>query len=71
MRPPSTGGRVPIVAAASAAARDHATRLLTGGHGRPSLASALVVTGHAVTFLIAARTAGATAPPSETRWRCS
>ncbi len=30
-----------------------------------ALASALVVAGHAVTFLIAARTAGATAPPSE------
>ena len=29
------------------------------------LASALVVVGHAVTFLIAARTAGVTAPPSE------
>ncbi len=30
-----------------------------------ALASALVVAGHALTFLIAARTAGATAPPSE------
>jgi uncharacterized membrane protein YbhN (UPF0104 family) len=30
-----------------------------------ALASALVVAGHAITFLIAARTAGATAPPSE------
>jgi glycosyltransferase 2 family protein len=30
-----------------------------------ALASALVVAGHAVTFLIAARTARATAPPSE------
>jgi uncharacterized membrane protein YbhN (UPF0104 family) len=30
-----------------------------------AVASALVVAGHAVTFLIAARTAGATAPPSE------
>jgi hypothetical protein len=30
-----------------------------------ALASALVVAGHAVTFLIAARTAGATASPSE------
>jgi hypothetical protein len=29
-----------------------------------ALASALVVAGHAVTFMIAARTAGATAPPS-------
>ena len=30
-----------------------------------ALASALVVAGHAVTFLIAARTAGITAPPSQ------
>jgi uncharacterized membrane protein YbhN (UPF0104 family) len=30
-----------------------------------ALASALIVAGHAATFLIAARTAGATAPPSE------
>ena len=30
-----------------------------------ALASALVVAGHAVTFLIAARTAGTTAPPSQ------
>jgi uncharacterized membrane protein YbhN (UPF0104 family) len=30
-----------------------------------ALLSALIVAGHAVTFLIAARTAGATAPPSE------
>jgi glycosyltransferase 2 family protein len=30
-----------------------------------ALASALVVAGHALTFLIAARTAGATAPPSQ------
>jgi uncharacterized membrane protein YbhN (UPF0104 family) len=30
-----------------------------------ALASALVVAGHAVTFLIAARAAGVTAPPSE------
>jgi glycosyltransferase 2 family protein len=30
-----------------------------------ALASALVVAGHAITFLIAARTAGVTAPPSE------
>ena len=30
-----------------------------------ALASALVVAGHAITFLIAARTAGTTAPPSQ------
>ena len=36
------------------------------------LASALVVAGHVATFLIAARTAGSTAPPSRCcRWRCS
>ena len=36
-----------------------------GGPGWPSrLASALVVIGHVVTFMIAARTAGTTAPPS-------
>jgi uncharacterized membrane protein YbhN (UPF0104 family) len=49
----------------SAAARDLRDGLLA----RPAwpaiaLASALVVAGHALTFLIAARTAGATAPPS-------
>jgi uncharacterized membrane protein YbhN (UPF0104 family) len=40
---------------------------LLAGRAWPAiaLASALVVAGHAVTFLIAARTAGATAPPSQ------
>jgi uncharacterized membrane protein YbhN (UPF0104 family) len=49
----------------SAAARDLREGLL-GGRAWPAiaLASAVVVAGHAVTFLIAARTAGATAPPS-------
>jgi uncharacterized membrane protein YbhN (UPF0104 family) len=49
----------------SAAARDVRDGLL-GRRAWPAiaLASALVVAGHAVTFLIAARTAGATAPPS-------
>ena len=48
-----------------AAARDLRDGLLAGRAWAPiALASALVVAGHAVTFLIAARTAGVTAPPS-------
>jgi uncharacterized membrane protein YbhN (UPF0104 family) len=50
----------------SAAARDLRAGLLARrAWPAIALASALVVAGHAVTFLIAARTAGATAPPSE------
>jgi hypothetical protein len=50
----------------SAAARDVRDGLLAArAWPAIALASALVVAGHAVTFLIAARTAGATAPPSE------
>jgi hypothetical protein len=46
-------------------ARDIRDGLLARGAWLPiALASALVVAGHAVTFLIAARTAGITAPPS-------
>jgi uncharacterized membrane protein YbhN (UPF0104 family) len=49
----------------SAAARDVRDGLLARrAWPAIALASALVVAGHAVTFLIAARTAGATAPPS-------
>jgi uncharacterized membrane protein YbhN (UPF0104 family) len=49
-----------------AAARDLRDGLLAGRAWAPiALASALVVAGHAVTFLIAARTAGATAPLSQ------
>jgi glycosyltransferase 2 family protein len=49
----------------SAAARDLRDGLLAGrAWPAIALASALVVAGHAITFLIAARTAGATAPPS-------
>ena len=50
----------------SAAARDIRDGLLSR-RAWPgiALASALVVVGHATTFLIAARTAGATAPPSQ------
>jgi glycosyltransferase 2 family protein len=49
----------------SAAARDVRDGLLAArAWPAIALASALVVAGHAVTFLIAARTAGVTAPPS-------
>jgi glycosyltransferase 2 family protein len=50
----------------SAAARELRDGLLAG-RAWPAIAfaSALVVAGHVVTFLIAARTAGATAPPSQ------
>ena len=49
-----------------AAARDLRHGLLAGrAWPAIALASALVVAGHAATFLIAARTAGATAPPSQ------
>jgi len=48
-----------------AAARDVRDGLLAGrAWPAIALASTLVVAGHAATFLIAARTAGATAPPS-------
>jgi uncharacterized membrane protein YbhN (UPF0104 family) len=48
-----------------AAARELRAGLLAGRAWAPiALASALVVVGHVVTFLIAARTAGATAPAS-------
>jgi hypothetical protein len=65
---------VPFVAAGLVAAvlgvvlvvRPRRSPLLTGRAWLGvALASALVVCGHAVTFLIAARTAGATAPPSQ------
>jgi len=50
----------------SAAARELRDGLLAGrAWPAIALASALVVAGHTVTFLIAARTAGVTAPPSE------
>ena len=49
-----------------AVARDLRAGLLTGRAWLPiALVSALVVAGHAVTFLIAARTAGVTASPSQ------
>jgi uncharacterized membrane protein YbhN (UPF0104 family) len=50
----------------SAAARDVRDGLLAArAWPAIALASALIVAGHAVTFLIAARTAGVTAPPAE------
>ena len=61
-RRPRPGGR----GCARAAARDLRDGLLAGrAWPAIALASALVVAGHAVTFLIAARTAGVTAPPSQ------
>ena len=57
----------------SAAARDLRDALLARrAWPAIALASALAVAGHAATFLIAARSAGVTAPPSRyCRWRCS
>jgi uncharacterized membrane protein YbhN (UPF0104 family) len=59
------GGRSPWGRVRSAAARDIRDGLIarTAWPGI-ALTSALVVAGHAVTFLIAARTAGISAPPS-------
>ena len=58
-------GRSRLSRLRSAAARDVRDGLLAArAWPAIALASALVVAGHAVTFLIAARTAGATAPPS-------
>jgi glycosyltransferase 2 family protein len=59
------GGRSVWARVRSAAAGDIRDGLLARrGWLGIALASALVVVGHAVTFLIAARTAGTTAPPS-------
>jgi hypothetical protein len=50
----------------NAASRDVRDGLLAGrAWPAIALASALVVAGHTMTFMIAARTAGATAPPSQ------
>ncbi|MDX6199147.1 MAG: hypothetical protein QOJ79_2298 [Actinomycetota bacterium] len=60
------GGRSAWARIRGAAARDIRDGLLARGAWLGiALASALVVVGHAVTFLIAARTAGTTAPPSQ------
>jgi hypothetical protein len=59
------GGRPPLARVRSAAAGDIRDGLLAHRAWLTiALASALVVCGHAVTFLIAARTAGTTAPMS-------
>jgi uncharacterized membrane protein YbhN (UPF0104 family) len=59
------GGRSAWARVRSAAARDIRDGLLARRAWLGiALASALVVAGHAVTFLIAARTAGTTAPPA-------
>ena len=59
------GGRSRWARLRRAAARDMHDSLLAGrAWAAVALASALVVAGHAVTFVIAARTAGATAPLS-------
>ena len=59
-------GRSRLSRLRSAVARDLRDGLLAGrAWPAIALASALVVAGHAVTFLIAARTAGVTAPPSQ------
>lgn len=60
------GGRSGWARARSTAARDIRNGLLARRAWLGiALASALVVGGHALTFLIAARTAGSTAPPSQ------
>jgi hypothetical protein len=73
--PSPVGSIMPIVALAllvTAAGGVLATRMTSWGRlmarrewGAVALASALVIAGHTVTFLIAARTAGVSAPPSQ------
>ncbi|HYI18699.1 MAG TPA: lysylphosphatidylglycerol synthase domain-containing protein, partial [Solirubrobacteraceae bacterium] len=61
-----TRARPPVRRLRRAAARDVRDGLLARRAWAPiALASVLVVAGHALTFLIAARTAGVTAPPSQ------
>jgi glycosyltransferase 2 family protein len=61
-----TGGRSRWARLRGAAARDLRDGLLARrAWPAIALASALIVAGHAATFLIAARSAGATAPPAE------
>jgi glycosyltransferase 2 family protein len=60
------GGRSGLARVRSAAVRDIRDALLARRAWLGiALASALVVAGHAITFMIAARTAGTTAPPSQ------
>jgi uncharacterized membrane protein YbhN (UPF0104 family) len=66
MRPRPAVGRSRWARLRRAAARDLRDALLARrAWPAIALASALVVAGHAVTFLIAARSAGVTAPPSQ------
>jgi glycosyltransferase 2 family protein len=59
-------GRSALARLRGAAGSDIREALLArGAWPRIALASALVVSGHAITFMIAARTAGTTAPPSQ------
>ena len=65
-RPAGTGGRSRWARLRRAAGRDLRDAVLTRRAWAPiAVASTLVVAGHAVTFVIAARTAGATAPPDQ------
>jgi uncharacterized membrane protein YbhN (UPF0104 family) len=60
------GNRSVLARIRTALSRDIRDALLSRGAWRGiALASALVVAGHAATFMIAARTAGSTAPPSQ------
>ncbi|MGN6868999.1 MAG: lysylphosphatidylglycerol synthase transmembrane domain-containing protein [Solirubrobacteraceae bacterium] len=59
------GGRPVLARVRTALSRDIRDALLARRAWLPiALASTVVVVGHAITFMIAARTAGATAPPS-------
>ena len=65
-RPAGTAGRSRWARLRGAAGRDLRDALLARRAWAPiAVASTLVVAGHAVTFVIAARTAGATAPPDQ------
>jgi uncharacterized membrane protein YbhN (UPF0104 family) len=65
-RPAGTAGRSRWARLRVAAGRDLHDAVLTRRAWAPiAVASTLVVAGHAVTFVIAARTAGATAPPDQ------
>ena len=66
LRPAGTAGTSRWARLRSAAGRDLHAAVLSRWTWVPiAVASALVVAGHAVTFVIAARTAGATAPPDQ------
>jgi glycosyltransferase 2 family protein len=65
-RPAGTAGRSRWARLRSAAGRDLHDAVLARRAWAPiAVASTLVVAGHAVTFVIAAKTAGATAPPDQ------